>query len=108
MVDANFSVNTAGFVAKGLDGATYSAIPQYGELVVTAQEAYGGVRRPLTNNAAAGDVYEIKLIVDRGTTDVVRLFMTEDADPNVEGWTEYATQYLEPGVQEIDFTYVVT
>ncbi|GGB70245.1 hypothetical protein GCM10007424_07730 [Flavobacterium suaedae] len=108
VVDANFSSSTEGFTAKGLSGATYSAQIQYGELVVTAKEEYGGVRRNLATNATVGDVYEIRLIVDQGTTDVVRLFMSEGGDPNTPEWQEYLIQNLEPGIQEIDFTYVVT
>ncbi|GGB70207.1 hypothetical protein GCM10007424_07690 [Flavobacterium suaedae] len=107
VVDGNFSSSTEGFTAKGLSGATYSAQIQYGELVVTAKEEYGGVRRNLATNATVGDVYEIRLIVDRGTTDVVRLFMTEGGDPNTPEWQEYLIQNLEPGIQEISFTYVV-
>ena len=108
LLNTSFTSSAGGFVAKGLPGATYSAAVQNNDLLVTAKEAYGGVRKTISTNAAAGDRYKIKLTVDRGTTDVVRLFMTEDADVNTPGWVEYNTQYLQPGIQVIEFVYIVT
>ena len=103
-----FDTSYGGFVPKGQSGATYSRELQDGALVVKAKEAFGGVTKTITSNAIAGDRYEIKLVVDRGTTDVVRLFMAEGGDPNTPEWEAYAIQYLQPGEQTFEFIYTVT
>jgi hypothetical protein len=96
------SQGAGGFAAKG--GAT--AQVQTNGLVVNATGAYQGVRKTIAATAAPGDYFEIQLNVDRGTTDVVRVFISESTGGGQ--WTEYLVGYLAPGQQTLTFTHTVS
>jgi RHS repeat-associated protein len=99
---ATFDTSFGSFAVKG--GAT--AQLQDGALVVSATGAYAGVHRTITNSAAPGRRYSFSFTLDRATTDVVRVFISE-TNPTTGTWTEHLVGYLAPGQQTMTFDYIV-
>jgi RHS repeat-associated protein len=97
-----FDTSAGGFAVKG--GAT--SLLQYGAMVVNATGAYQGVRKNISSTAVPGQRFKFNIDVDRGTTDAVRVFISE-ADPATGLWTEYLIGHLGPGEQTLNFDYVV-
>jgi RHS repeat-associated protein len=99
---ATFDTSFGSFAVKG--GAT--AQLQDGALVVSATGAYAGVHRTITNSAVPGRRYSFSFTLDRATTDVVRVFISE-TNPTTGTWTEHLVGYLAPGQQTMTFDYIV-
>ncbi|RDI06663.1 DUF6443 domain-containing protein [Flavobacterium sp. AG291] len=97
-----FDSSAGGFIVKG--GAT--SVLQSGAMVVSATGAYQGVRKNISNTAVPGQRFRFNVIADRGTTDAVRIFISE-ANPVTGLWTEYLIARLAPGQQTLNFDYVV-
>ncbi|QYJ68279.1 DUF6443 domain-containing protein [Flavobacterium litorale] len=102
VASSTFDTSYGGFVAKG--GATKQL--QNSAMVITGG-VLAGVRKDIATNAMPGDKYEISILVDRGTSNKVRVFMSE-ADSNTGTWTEYQIADLQAGSQYLNFVYTVT
>ncbi|THF48561.1 hypothetical protein E6C50_14865, partial [Flavobacterium supellecticarium] len=86
-------------------GTQFGAIPtnENGQLKVTATQGYAGVKKTLLTQAKAGDQLALKVKVDKGTTNKVRVLVVE-YDPDSGLGHESFKGYAQNGVLEFEHT----
>ncbi|WP_347066847.1 FG-GAP-like repeat-containing protein [Flavobacterium sp. WV_118_3] len=76
---------------------------QNGQLKVTATQGYAGVIKTIVTQAKIGDKFSIKVKVDKGTTNKVRVLVVE-SDPASGLWNESFKGYAQNGILEFEHT----
>ncbi|MPT36696.1 MAG: hypothetical protein E2604_16825, partial [Flavobacterium sp.] len=76
---------------------------QSGQLKVTATQGYAGVKKTIVTQAKIGDTFSIKVKVDKGTTNKVRVLVVE-YDPASGLGNESFKGYAQNGVLEFEHT----
>lgn len=104
-----FDTTDDGFGVKSPNTpVTATSVPaQNGALLVNVKAAYDGVNKRIISNATVGQKLYFNLTLDRGTTPIVRVFVTE-----LNTSTGQSAQYLianvtTAGVQTLNFEYVI-
>lgn len=99
IINTNFNAGTEEFGTQF--GATTAN--QNGQLKVTATQAYAGVKKTLLTQAKIGDKLTVKVKVDKGTTNKVRVLIVEYNPANGAG-NESFIGYAQNGIIEFEHT----
>lgn len=99
IINTNFNAGTEEFGTQF--GATTAN--QNGQLKVIATQAYAGVKKTLLTQAKIGDKLSVKVKIDKGTTNKVRVLIVEYNPANGAG-NESFIGYAQNGIIEFEHT----